>query len=195
MIKNSFFRQKALEHYQQNQVPRVVPKFVSPFIIFLCWILSFVFIAGAISVWSYNTPLFAQGSGIIRNVAASALSGYGVPDNEQQAKAIAILLFPDQIETQLHTGNSVQIEGMQHSLSGTIERLDTTLPTLDAIRQRYNLSDDVLPNISSSDFVALVGFGTTTVSSSENDKHVTANVQIGSQNILHLFLIAHTGTG
>lgn len=192
MMKDSFFRQKALEHYQQNQIPRVIPKFISSLRIFSFWIFAIAIIGGVITIWSYNVPVMKQGSGIIRNVAAQALPGYGLTANGQQARAIAILLLPATFKTQIRLRDEVQIEGTQHALSGTIERLDETLLTSNDIRKRYNLSAQVVPSIQPSDFVALIGFGTTTVSPHDNEKPVMANIRVAMLDVLRLFFMARS---
>ena len=64
MIRKSFFRQKALDNYQQNQVPKVIPKFASSFVIFLFWV-SFILLVGVvIEVWQYSPVHVEQGSGV-----------------------------------------------------------------------------------------------------------------------------------
>ncbi len=189
MIKESFFRQKALEHYRQNQVPRIMPKFIPSRTIFSYWILFLILIAVGLIIWSYNPPHFEQETGIIQNVSANSLSSYGIPANRQQAQTRTILLLPAQLSSQLQTGRlvQVQLENIHHPVSGTIEHIDRTSLMPDEARQRYHLSDQAIANIPQPAFVALIDFGATMISPGYNGQTVTAYVQVETQNTLSLF--------
>jgi hypothetical protein len=189
MIKSSFFRQKALENYQQSQVPRVMPKFTPPILIFLYWVLFFICIGAALAVWSYSIPYFEQGTGIMRRATAKTLSSYGLTGNGQKSEPIAILFLAERLRNHLHTGNQIRIQvvGTKQQLLGTVERLDETLLTQDEARQRYALSVQTAANIPPAAFVAFIGFGTTMISSENDGRSVTVRIQIGTKNVLSLF--------
>jgi hypothetical protein len=199
MIRKSFFRQKALDNYQQSQVPKVMPKFVSSFVIFLFW-GSFILLVGvAIEVWQYSPVHVEQGSGVLLNVAPKTLSDYGLTGQRSNSQKIGVLFFPSQLKTLLQMGNvvHVQLEGVHQSLSGSIERIDTTTQTVDAARSRYHLDKQALPNISSSIVVVLVDFNSSQVTAHYDQKRVTASVNVHIPNILHLFFtnLKLPGTG
>ena len=188
-MRNSFFRQKALENYKQSQIPKIMPKFTSPFITLLYWILSILFTGAMLAVATYNIPRLQQGSGIIRNVPLSTLRSYGMSVNGQGVQAIAILFLSDQLKSQLHTGTvaQVQVEGTQSLISGTIEHIDGALLTPDVARQRYSLSNQVVSHIPQPAFVALVGLGSVRINSPYDGRSVKAHLQVGMYNVLSLF--------
>lgn len=192
-----FFREKALVHYQQNQAPAILPKFVSSFDIFLYWILFFTFVALACIVWALDIPQFTQGSGVIQNMTASTLHSYGVTITGQNSQPTAIIFFSSNFKTQIQAGHvaQVQIKGTQQSVSGTIKRVDELTLTLDAARQRYHLSTQALSSIPQPALVALIFLDSAGNSSEYDGKPVTAQVQVAVQNVLSLFFSALKTSG
>src|SRR5947208_11223944 len=101
-VNQSIFRQKALEHYQQVQMPKTLPKFTSPLTIFWYWVLFFVFVVGVFGVWSLSALVSQQGTGVIHSLTASELKTYKLATNGHGERSIAVVLFPAQALETLH---------------------------------------------------------------------------------------------
>jgi hypothetical protein len=189
MMKKGFYRPEALEHYKQNQVPKVMPSFISSFKIFLFWFCSFLLIGGVGVLWLYSPYHEGQGSGVIRNIAASALPAYGLSKVGTGAQTIAIALLPGQFKTLLRTGSEVQVqpEGVKQSLTGKIERIDETTQTVDQARVLYHLSNQDLSKAPASVVVAFISFAPSQLKANYAGRSITANVKVRIPSVLSLF--------
>src|SRR5579884_4046828 len=132
-VNQSIFRQKALEHYQQVQMPKTLPRFTSPITIFWYWVLFIIFVVAVFSIWSLNALVSMQGSGVIRSLTASELKTYQLAVNGQSERSIAVVLFPEQALETLHIGNSVsvQIAGSSQPVTGKVEQINAQTLTAD----------------------------------------------------------------
>jgi hypothetical protein len=189
MMQKGFYRPEALENYKQNQVPKVMPSFISSLKIFLFWFCSFLLIGGVGVLWLYSPYHEGQGSGVIRNIAASALPAYGLPKVGSGAQTIAIVLLPDQFKTLLQTGSVVQVqpERVSQSLAGKIEHINETVQTVDQARVLYHLSNQDLSKASSSVVVAFISFAPSQLKANYAGMSVTANVKVQIPSVLSLF--------
>lgn len=190
MMKNGFYRPEALENYKQNQIPKVTPSFLSSFKVFLFWFCTFLLLGGIVILWLYSPYHEEQGSGVIRNIAASALPTYGLPKVGVGAQTIAIILLPGQLKTLLQTGSVVQVQpkGVSQSLTGRIERIDETLQTVDQVRVLYHLSNQDLSKASSSVVVTFISFVPSQLKANYAGMSVTANVKVRIPSVLSLIL-------
>lgn len=186
------FRKKALMHYQQNRVPKILPRFASPLTISLYWLAFPIFIGIAIAIWSYNVPQFTQGPGVVQNLTANALRSYGITGDGQSAQSTqttAIIFFSSQFKTQIRAGATaqLQIKGEQQAVTGTIKRVDEIALSPDGVRQRYHLDSQTLANIPQPAIVALIVLSPTTAHLKYDGMLATAQVQVATQNVLALF--------
>ncbi len=188
-INRSLFRQKALEHYQQIQTPKVLPRFVAPLTIFWYWILFFGLVAAVVMLWSVQIPVSVQGSGVIRHLTASELQNNKLPVVKGQNGGVyAMMLFPERAATSLRQGSSVSvvITGTAQPVTGKVESIDVAVMPADQIRQFGASATSQAPSQPMT--VAFISLGTTVVSGKPDGVRVMASYQSGTTAILPLLL-------
>src|SRR5579884_808791 len=88
----SIFREKALRHYVQNQEKTVLPRFISPPVIFVLWAFLILFLAGGAIAWLYQIPVNLAAAGEISTQAVHGQALIVIIVSTRQVS----LLHPDQ---------------------------------------------------------------------------------------------------
>jgi hypothetical protein len=177
-----FFREKAVKEYRHRQERAVLPRFFSPYLAILTYLLFFLLLLVGILAWWGEIPSFVTGSGVVRAERAASAS---------QSQNMTIVLFlPARYVSQIHLGEKTQVtlepEGLQ--FTSTIERVEAKSLSPGEARQRYLLNDVAAQAIPQSAVAAILLPVTTGAPHIEAGDLVSAQVHVGSQRILSFLL-------
>ena len=97
----TFFRAKAMQKYLQRQETDIIPRFLSPYISVLFYILFFLLILTVLFAWWGKVPFSITGSGVV----VTKVPAHTLRNNE-----MAIVLFlPAKYASQLHPGEDAEL--------------------------------------------------------------------------------------
>lgn len=185
----SIFRPKALEHYQHIQMPKTLPKFISPLTLLGYWVLFFVIVTAIVGLWALNVPVLEHGSGVLRQLSATQLATDQLAVQGQKSRTIVLVCFPEQAATTLHPGTSVSVEvaGLAGALTGTVERMQEQTLTARQLQDDY-----LVPTTASAQpqviMVAFVSLTPPSVLQNRDRVRATASYQTGTIAVLSLLL-------
>ncbi|MBV9282536.1 MAG: hypothetical protein JOZ41_20860 [Chloroflexi bacterium] len=128
------FRPAAVRHYARSRAETVTPRFASPRIFVVLWVLLALLLAGTALAWLARVPVYSS-------TVAVAVRGSGAPGDV----LVAALVPPGEIG-RLRVGQTLLLDlgGQQgrHPQAGTRRRiiaLDRTIRSPEALRRRFDL--------------------------------------------------------
>jgi hypothetical protein len=184
-LHHPFFREKALKEYMQRQEKDFLPRFLSPYITILSYLLLFLLLLIGLYAWWGKVPLSISGSGVVLiNRPAHAL---------RNDEMVIALFIPAKYVSQLHPGEDVElhIEPAGRQFSSAIKYVETTIISPDEARKQYMLNGGATQVIPQSSVVAILRPVATSAPHLEPGDFVSAQVHIGSQSILSFCLFQY----
>ncbi|HEU5374628.1 MAG TPA: hypothetical protein VFV38_04240 [Ktedonobacteraceae bacterium] len=172
MAHKALFREQALQHYNQQHVPVVMPRFVSLRATILLWIVLAVCIGAACVSWLIPIPSYIAVSGIV-----------------QTRPGIGIVLFlPASQATGVRQGMAVQIQLGENGphFATAVASVQTEVMSPASARQRYHLGDAAWGIVTEPSIALLVPLATTLSPITYAGSLVTAQVQSGTSSVFHL---------
>jgi hypothetical protein len=171
--KRPIFRAHAFQQYVQSREKDVLPRFISPPIFWLFWVLLALFLALGWLAWNIRTPVYASATGII--------VGNGTSEG-----ALAVLFVPANQQNVVHAGESVElhIDATDSLLQRTVTSVDATLLSPEQARRQYHLDGAISLVINQPSVAIVVTLGDRIPASSYAGSIVQAQVQIGEQSLL-----------
>jgi hypothetical protein len=174
--KRALFRNQALQAYARQRQKTVLPRYVTPPVFLLCWLILALLAGTTFTVGLARVPVHLQTSGII------------LADQQDSAEAMVVLFIPADAAKSVRVGQPVQVRlgpsGPQ--VSSTIAAVDTTIFSPSAARERYGLTGDLAQIITQPSMVATVRLGSIYAATTYGGSLVQSQVQIGTRSILSL---------
>ncbi|WP_220197583.1 hypothetical protein [Ktedonospora formicarum] len=178
---HSIFREEAIEEYIQKRERDILPRFLSPSLILLLYVLLCLLLITGFLISYREIPIFAAGSGII----LPGESANVFKDNT----AVIMVFLPAQYAAQIRVDAYAQLEVMPtgQQFTGTIKHIEAGSIGLDEARKRYRLNDRAAQSIAQSSVAATILPAAVHPAHLSAGDPVSAQVQIGSQRLLSLF--------
>lgn len=178
----TFFRAKAMQKYLQRQETDIIPRFLSPYISVLFYILFFLLILTVLFAWWGKVPFSITGSGVV----VTKVPAHTLRNNE-----MAIVLFlPAKYASQLHPGEDAElrVEPAGQQFTNAIRSIESKMISPDEARKRYMLNGSAAQVITQSSVVAILLPVAKSTHQLKTGDLVSAQVHIGSQSILSFCL-------
>ena len=113
-----FFRAKAMQEYLQRQETNIIPRFLSPYIKILSYLLFSLLILTGLFAWWGEVPFFITGPGVVLTK---------VPAHTLRNNETAIVLFlPAKYASQLHPGEDAElrVQPAEQQFTNTIRYIE-----------------------------------------------------------------------
>lgn len=174
--KQSIFREHALERYLKKREQGVLLRLVAPPTLMFCWILLLLLLGAGVFAWFVQVPVFVAGQGVLRN------------SEEQSGQVKAILFLPPNQLARLHSGQSVKlgVGSTSIALAGIVDRVEEQIIGPQEAQTRFNLQGSLTSLITGPSAVISVRLTSDAPAASYEGSVCSAQVQIGSQNVLSL---------
>ena len=183
--KRPIFRKSAWQHYVQRRERTELPRYITPPVFALFWLLlGLLLMSGSVAWWS-EIPVYTTGPAILRdNGTSSALHING------QQGVIAVVFLPAARLLTLHPGLPVHLQigtaGLQ--ATGTVVQIESGVLSPQQARQRYGLDSSEGLSITQPSSVLIASISSLLPTQIYTGSIVTARVQTGSQRLLTLLL-------
>ncbi len=176
------FRSIAIKRYLQSREKDVFPRIVPPRFFFFMWILFCLLLAMGVVAWKAEVPTYVTGPAII-----PAPSHQLAQENNM---SIALVFLPTNQRDKLKLGQQVvlQINGTNVFFSSTIEMIDPSISSPGEIRKHYALDGNAVILVRQPSIVIKVRLRSHLSTNTYEGSTLTASVQVGTQNLLSLFL-------
>lgn len=183
--KRSIFRKSAWQQYVQRRERAELPRYITPPVFALFWILlGLLLVSGSVAWWS-EVPIYTTGPAILRDNGVS--SAFHI--NRQQG-VVAVVFLPADRPLTLHPGLPVHLQigtaGLQ--AAGTVVLVELGVFSPQQARQRYGLDGSEGLLITQPSSVVIASISSPLSAQTYTGSIVTAQVQTGSQRILMLLL-------
>jgi len=169
--EQSIFRAKAIKRYQQRQEQGIMLRVSCPSALIFFWVFLFVLVGMIGFTWSIQVPVQIQGQGVIIR---------------QGTMVAAILFFSPEQQASLRVGETaaVSIGSSQLKVSGSVERVDSTIISPDEARSRFNLQGGLAQVITGPSITVVIPIGTSASAQIYAGSLCRARLQVGSQSVL-----------
>lgn len=183
--RHPFFRERAMREYLQRQEKDILPRFLSPYITILVYLLFFLLLLVGLLAWWGEVPLFITGSGVVRSQGAITAS--------RSQKMVIVLFVPARYASQIHLGakTQVSVEPTGQQFTSRLEQIEAKSISPQEARQRYKLDAAAAQAIPQSAVTVILLSVTAHSPPMEAGDLVSAQVQVGSQRILSFLLELH----
>ena len=177
-----FFRARAMKEYMQRQEKDILPRFLSPYITILSYLLLLLLLLVGLLAWWGEVPLFISGSGVVLTKGPAHTS-----------RKIIVIFLPAKYVSYIHSGADVElyVEPAGRQFSSTIKSVEAQIINPDEARKRYLLNDNTAQVITQPSVAATLLPGVTSAPHLDTGDLVGAQVRVGSQHILSFCLGLH----
>ncbi|HEU5374219.1 MAG TPA: hypothetical protein VFV38_02180 [Ktedonobacteraceae bacterium] len=179
LAKYSIFRERALHHYVQSRDRDILPRFVSPPVIWGLWIVLCLCLVLGWLCWNIRTPVYIAGIGMVAANTSSETSQ-------------VILFVPAKQEQSVHVGAPVQLQiGSSDPLNmrNVVAVLLTSMSPAQ-VRMYYHLDDTLSLLVTEPSVALIVALDARSVSANYVGSIVHAQIQIGERSLLSLLPLA-----
>ena len=179
--KRTIFRRKALEYYAASKQKEVLPRFISPPVFVLLWVLLALVLCATLAAWLTRVPTYVVTGGVVLD--------QGIIQGQQANKGtMAIVFVPVSHSAQVHVGQPIllQIGSTGTQLLYRVERVEPGILSPNEARSRYGLDDATSHIITGPSTVLMISLGPAFPAQQYAGSPVSAQVQIGSQRVLSL---------
>lgn len=173
MAQNAPFREQALQHYNQQPHEKLtLPRFVSPRVTTLLWIVLAVWMAAAGVFWLIPIPSYITVSGIVQTKPGTGI----------------VLFLPANQVAGVHQGTAVEVQLGENgpAFSANVASIETTVMSPASARQHYQLGSDTWGVVTEPSIVLLLPLAGTLSPTTYAGSVVTAQVQNGTSSVFHL---------
>lgn len=179
--KRTIFRRKALEYYATSRQKEVLPRFISPPVFLLLWLLLALVLFATFAAWLTRVPTYVVTGGVVLD--------QGRIQWEQASKgAMAVVFVPASHSGQVHVGQPIllQIGSAGTQLLYRVERVEPGILSPNEARSRYGLDYATSHIISGPSMVLIISLGPAIPAQQYAGSTVSAQLQVGSQRVLSL---------
>jgi hypothetical protein len=179
--KRTIFRRKALEYYATSRQKEVLPRFISPPVFVLLWLLLALVLFASLAAWLTRVPTYVVTGGVVLDQGA-------IPGQQASTRAMAIVFVPASHSAQVHVGQPIllQIGATGTQLRYTVQRVEPGVLSPNEVRSRYGLDDATSHIITGPSLVLTISLGPAFPAQQYAGSLVSAQIQIGSQRVLSL---------
>jgi hypothetical protein len=181
--KRSLFRNNAWQQYIQRRARAELPRYITPRVFALFWILLALLLLLGSAAWWSEVPVYTTGPAILRaNGTSPGLSLKG------EAGVLAVIFLPAEAPLSLQSGLPVHLQigsaGLQ--VDGTVIQVEAGVLSPQQARQQYKLDSSEGLLITQPSSVVIASLSTALSAQEYTGSIVTAQVQTGSQRLLTL---------
>ena len=179
--KRDIFRRKALENYAASKQDEVLPRFISPPVFVLLWLLLALVLFATLAAWLARVPTYVVTGGVVLDRGA-------IPGQQASEGAMAIVFVPVSHSSQVHVGQPIllQIGSTGTQLLYTVKRVEPGILSPNEARSRYGLDDATSQGITGPSMVLTISLGPAFPAQQYAGSTVSAQLQVGSQRVLSL---------
>jgi hypothetical protein len=176
-----FFRAKAMQEYLQKQEKDFLPRFLSPYITILSYLLLSLLLLIGLLAWLGEVPLFIAGSGVVLTK--------GPPQTSRNNELVIVLFLPAKYVSEIHPGEDAElyVEPTGQQFTSVIKYVESKVISPDEAHKQYMLNGGAAQVITQSSVTAILLPVATSAPHLEIGDLVSAQVQIGSRRILSFY--------
>ena len=128
---HTIFRPDALRRYAQSRQQTVLPRFTSPRVFILMWILVALLVASVVAAWFARVPVFASGTAAL----------VSPKEGDRGNSAVVVAFLPQETLSHLRAGQSMFIEAreMRERIRLTVDGVEPEINSPATARVRFAL--------------------------------------------------------
>lgn len=133
-VRNSIFRQKALNAYLENRQKVILPRLATPRMFAYLWGMLGLLLLGGMLLAMARVPVYVQGTGLFVE---------SLPPSQESSGLILVSLIPPQHQSALEAGQLIRAElGARRPLIARIASIEPVLRQPEALRERLGLREE-----------------------------------------------------